>query len=292
MKQTRSCIHRAAVSRRAVCLHARPVPQRSLWTNSLRAGAHTRRAVGAWAVRPVTAKEAASAGALTTSIAVCSLLALGVEGALCIAMALPLAIPLGALGGLLAWEAGSSRLAAGGVTMLLLLPPASVTWDMKARPPVFVVRTAIEIAATPAQVWKHVVTFSELPEPHEWYFRAGLAYPQRARIVGSGVGAIRYCEFSTGPFVEPIEVWSEPRLLRFRVTSNPAPMREWSPYGNLTPKHLHGYLVSERSQFQLTPLANGHTLLGEPPGISTAFGPPNTGAGGRTRSFIASICGC
>src|SRR5256884_7520937 len=63
------------------------------------------------------------------------------------------------------------------------------------------------IAAQPEQVWKHVVTVSELPEPTEWFFRAGLAYPQRARIVGSGIGAVRYCDFSTGPFVEPIEVW-------------------------------------------------------------------------------------
>ena len=95
----------------------------------------------------------------------------------------------------------------------------------------------------------------------EWYFRAGLAYPMRARIEGLGPGAIRYCEFSTGPFVEPIEVWDEPRLLQFRVTENPAPMHERSPYGHIQPKHLHGYLVSERGQFRLTKLANGHTLL-------------------------------
>jgi len=29
-----------------------------------------------------------------------------------------------------------------------------------------------------------------------------------------------------GPFVEPIEVWDEPRPLRFAVMSNSHPMRE------------------------------------------------------------------
>src|SRR2546430_5741809 len=35
--------------------------------------------------------------------------------------------------------------------------------------------------------------------------------------------------FSTGPFVEPIEVWDEPRLLKFGVTANPAPLDELTP---------------------------------------------------------------
>ena len=180
---------------------------------------------------------------------------------MCIVMALPLAVPLGALGGYLASQANSPKTATNGFAMLVLLPSASLTWDMKAKPTVFEVRSAIEIAAPPEQVWKHVVTFSGLPEPREWLFRAGIAYPRRARIAGVGVGAVRYCEFSTGPFVEPIEVWDEPRLLRFRVTENPAPMHEWSPYAQLLPAHLHGYMIYKQGQFRLTPLANHRTLL-------------------------------
>jgi len=165
------------------------------------------------------------------------------------------------MGGWLAYRAESSRMIThGSVAMLLLLPP-SVAFDTTARPPVFQVHTAITIAATREQVWRYVVTFSELPEPRDWFFRAGLAYPKRARIVGSGPGAVRYCEFSTGSFVEPIEVWDEPHLLSFRVSGNPAPMHEWSPYANVVPKHLHGYFVSKQGQFQLTALPGNRTLL-------------------------------
>jgi len=219
-------------------------------------------ALASWVFRPKTAGGAAASGALAATAAAGSLLLLGREGLICILMALPLAVPLGALGGWLAYiQAGSSEVARrGGVAMLLLLP-AGITWDAHARPPVFAVRTAITIAASPEQVWKHVVAVSELPEPREWFLRAGLAYPKRARIEGSGPGAIRYCEFSTGPFVEPIEVWNEPRLLRFRVTGNPAPMHEWSPYARVLPKHLHGYLISRQGEFRLTRLPNQRTLL-------------------------------
>ena len=114
---------------------------------------------------------------------------MGAEGAISIAMAAPLAVPLGALGGWLVHRGGYVKQSSGSIAMLILLPVASLTWDVKAPPPVFQVRSTIEIAAPPEQVWKYVVTFPELPEPQEWFFRAGLAYPVRVRLDGSGPGA-------------------------------------------------------------------------------------------------------
>jgi hypothetical protein len=149
----------------------------------------------------------------------------------------------------------------GSLASLLLLVPGGLTFDTSATPPVFEVRTEIEIAAPPERIWPNVVAFSDLPEPREWLFRTGLAYPRRARMTGSGVGATRYCDFSTGSFVEPIEVWDEPRLLRFGVTASPPPMEEWSPYRHVAARHLQGYLVSKRGQFRLIALPGGRTRL-------------------------------
>ena len=89
------------------------------------------------------------------------------------------------------------------------------------------------------------------------------AWPTRSAPGSRGPASarVRRCEFSTGAFVEPIEVWDEPRLLRFAVTSNPAPMREWNPLFEIHPPHLDGFLVSKRGQFLLTPLPGGKTLL-------------------------------
>jgi hypothetical protein len=216
----------------------------------------------AW--RSKTAAGAAGAGAFTLLAANCGLLALGADGIICIGMSLPLTVPLGAIGGWVAYRARNSEVPSTGTTAFLLLIPLSagtLGFDVTAKPPVFEVRTSVEIAASPERVWKNVISFSEIPAPDEWFFKAGVAYPEQAHIVGSGVGAVRYCEFSTGPFVEPIQVWDAPRLLRFGVTSNPPPLEEWSPYPNISPKHLHGYMVSEQGEFRLTPLPNGHTLL-------------------------------
>ncbi len=214
-----------------------------------------------WAVRPATALRAAGFGAFTVFVAVLSLLLLGREGAVCLIVALPLALPLGAIGGLLVHSFQSAKLRAGSTAMLLLLPTASLTWDVNAKPQVFQVRTALDIAASPEAVWKNVVSFPDLSEPEEWYFHTGIAYPTGTRIVGTGEGAVRYCEFSTGSLEEPVTVWDEPNLLRFNVTRTPAPMKEWGLYGQVDPKHLDGYFISRQGQFRLIRLSNGHTLL-------------------------------
>lgn len=217
--------------------------------------------LASWTFRPTTAWRAVGLGALTVTAAACLLLLLALDGLWCIIMALPLLVPLGALGAWLAYRAGLADVSPRSAPMLLLLPFATLTWDAKAPPPVFEVQTQIIVRASPEQVWKQIIAFSELPEPHEWYFRTGLGYPKRSYIHGSGPGATRYCEFSTGNLVEPVEIWDQPRLLRFRVTQNPAPLHEWSLYSQVEPKHLHGYLVSKRGQFRLTRLPNGETLL-------------------------------
>ena len=195
------------------------------------------------------------------------LLAFALEGLICLLMALPIALPLAALGGefgylLLRWrwsQAGTPM-----VFSALVLVVTSLQWTehrVQKPAPVFVVRSSIDIQAPPLLVWRQVVAFNQIPPPTEWVFRAGVAYPIRAEMRGIGPGAERHCVFSTGSFIEPIEVWDEPRRLKFSVSSNPPPLEELSPYPHIDPPHLHGFLVSKAGQFLLTPRANGGTRL-------------------------------
>jgi uncharacterized membrane protein YhaH (DUF805 family) len=190
-----------------------------------------------------------------------------VEGLICVLMAAPLALVLAWLGGSLGYyiegnywgaKTGSAML-----SVVLLVMPAAFGFEhtVALEPPTFVVRTSIDVQARPEEVWQQVVAFAEILPPTEMLFRAGIAYPIRAEIRGRGAGAVRHCIFSTGAFVEPIEVWDEPRLLKFGVTASPAPLNELTPYGHIEPRHLHGYFVSEEGQFLLTSLPRGGTRL-------------------------------
>jgi hypothetical protein len=75
------------------------------------------------------------------------------------------------------------------------------------------------------------------------------------------VGALRLCHFSTGAFVEPITVWEPGRRLAFDVLSNPPPMTELSPYGDVEPPHLRDTFVSERGEFLLEEDGHGGVRL-------------------------------
>jgi uncharacterized membrane protein YhaH (DUF805 family) len=195
------------------------------------------------------------------------LLVVALEGLICILMAAPIAVILAVLGGMLGYTMQSAYWLRQGTSsamcaIVLILPMIfGAEHAAKLERPRFEVRSAIEINAPPETVWRQVVAFSEIAPPKELLFRAGIAYPMRAQITGHGPGAVRQCVFSTGAFVEPIEVWDEPRLLSFGVTSTPAPMNELTPYGHIEPKHLRGYFVSEHGQFALTELPGGRTRL-------------------------------
>lgn len=195
-----------------------------------------------------------------------SLVLFAFEGIVCLVLLLPLALPvvlLGTLAGYLAQRAPWALRSPGAVLIVLAALPSMIgaEWLTPRTPPLFPVTTSVEVDAPPERVWEHVVAFSELPPPDDWIFRTGIAYPVRATIDGTGPGAIRHCVFSTGPFVEPIEVWDEPRRLSFSVTSSPPPMKEWSPLVDIHPPHLDDYLVSRRGEFRLVPLEGGRTRL-------------------------------
>lgn len=192
------------------------------------------------------------------------LLLFALEGVVCLLMAWPLAALMGVPGAWLGRQVG--RLPPRHFRTVSPLWVLACAWPLlmasESRPsrlPLRAVSTAVTIAAPPAAVWRHVVDFPELPPPSQLIFALGVAYPQRARLVGEGVGAVRYCEFSTGPFVEPITVWDPPRRLAFDVASQPYPLRELSPYRVVNAPHLDGFLQSRRGEFLLRETADGGT---------------------------------
>jgi hypothetical protein len=132
-------------------------------------------------------------------------------------MALPLAVPVAlagaAIGRYIALRTPGPALHA--VVVVLALPGLAAVETTVAPPAPREIVSSVEIDAPPAEVWKHVAGFPEITAPPAWYFRLGVAYPVRAVVEGSGVGAVRRFEFSSGTFVEPITVWDEPRRLAF-----------------------------------------------------------------------------
>lgn len=204
---------------------------------------------------------------LTTTVACLAFLCFGIEGILCIAMAIPIMLPFGIFGALIGRAIAISAKTQhrderrGLVGCMLVLPFLTTFESQWQSPPTFEVMTYVDIDAPPERVWHHVVDFPEITAQEEWFFALGIASPKRAFIEGSGVGAIRHCEFTTGEFVEPITIWNPPSQLAFDVTEQPEPMFELTPYRHLHPPHLDHSFRSTKGEFRLIDLGNQRTRL-------------------------------
>ncbi|WP_394835845.1 DUF805 domain-containing protein [Pendulispora rubella] len=213
--------------------------------------------------RPALRSYGSTVGVALAAVAIAGGLCLlfAIEGILCLAMAFPIAAAMTTAGALVARAIVAYQSHELPPLAVIALPLFAFGESHLVGPVPRDVVTTIEIDAPPEAVWPNVIGFSELPAPPEWFFRLGIAYPMRARIHGAGVGAVRHCEFSTGPFVEPITVWDPLNRLAFDVTSQPPSMTEWSPYRNIKAPHVENYMVSKGGEFRLVRLAGNRTRL-------------------------------
>lgn len=199
------------------------------------------------------------------ALAVCAggLMLFAIEGAVCIVMAAPIAFPIAAMGGILAHSVMPSRRSPAPMMLLLGITPFTPDIEhlVQPKPTLFEVTTSIEFDAPQSKVWQTVLQPAQPSKPKDLLFRAGVAYPLASHIEGTGSTATRYCDFSTGKLIEPVLLWQEPNQLRFRVASNPLPMQEWTPYAQIHPPHLDGFLVSKQGEFRLTALSATRTRL-------------------------------
>lgn len=202
----------------------------------------------------------------TILLTAAALVLLALEGIICIIMALLPAVILTLIGTLIGYwiqKISWDRYTKQTLTFLtIFIFPLVLGFEssLNLEPSLNEVQSSIVINAGKHIVWDEVLS-SDLPEPDEFIFKTGIAYPIKAEIDGKGVGTVRYCIFSTGKFVEPIEVWDEPHLLKFSVTSSPPPMKELSIYSQIYPAHLNGFLKSKKGQFKLIEIDKNTTLL-------------------------------
>ena len=182
-------------------------------------------------------------------------MAMAIEGLICVAMSLPLAIPLNIIGAGIGYaivNSGKPKAGFASSVVLVVALPFILGFEIsnKSEPTLHRVVSTVEINAPIETVWKNVVEFPQIDKQPEGILRLGFAYPINAKIEGIGVGAIRRCNFNTGAFVEPITVWDAPHILAFDVAEQPAPMTEVSPYNHLQAAHLE-YIRSQKGQFRL-----------------------------------------
>ena len=168
----------------------------------------------------------------TAAISLLTLMAMKLEGAICIVMMLPIYLVMASTGGALAaalrsWR-GGRRMNAAALGAVLLLPYLAAPAE-NALPPAMehrVVRNQVRIHAGADEVWSQIVRVPPIdPAQYGTSFvhRIGFPRPVEATLSREGVGGVRHASFERGVvFVETVTEWEPRRVLSFGIEADPA----------------------------------------------------------------------
>ena len=188
---------------------------------------------------------------------------IGLEGAICIVMGLPVMLVLASVGGLVARTDWARRRGIASVAVCLPLAFAPVERQLPPLDSPRLVETSIAIDAPPAAIWREIVSVRPIlaAERRPALFTAiGFPAPISATIDRAGVGAVRQARFQGGVlFLETVTVWEPERQLAFTID----PQTESIPPETLDRHVTIGgdYFDVLEGTYTIEPLAAGRALL-------------------------------
>jgi len=200
---------------------------------------------------------------IPTFLVVIAAVAVGWEGSICVAMALPVLLVFSSVGGILGATHAAQR---PGVRPLLVALPFIVgPFERRIDAPTVVVETStdITIAAPPDVIWPLVTSVDSI-RPSEQrpalFIRLGFPRPISAKIDRAGVGGIRVARFERGlEFTETVTAWEDRHRLSFTIEPNTAAI----PATTLDPHVTIGgpFFDVLTGTYELYPLTAGSTRL-------------------------------
>ncbi len=200
---------------------------------------------------------------LSVFLACAAPLAFAYEGLICIAMALPLIVPMSIAGMFSARALMASRWRNQGLMFsLAAIIPIGLAWEGKRvqEPELRTVTTQVVITAPPEEVWP--LLFNLKVEPaKDWLLRSGIAHPTEVRSGKAELGSWRDCVLSTGTMRETIVACELNRRMTFEVHNTPPSMTELNPFGEVKAAHLNDWCEAVRGEFRLRELPGGRTLI-------------------------------
>ncbi len=152
----------------------------------------------------------------------------GLEGVICIVMALPVFLFMASLGGVLTkiFSGFKKTTRVGLFTGFLFLPLISSAIESQFALPLSqrTVPTEIIINASPGVVWKNIIRIPHIQpqEHHDSFFHLmGFPKPVEATLSHEGIGGVRHASFEKGLlFIETIQEWQEQKKIVFSIKAN------------------------------------------------------------------------
>lgn len=158
------------------------------------------------------------------------LLALGLEGMICVLMALPLLLAAVGFGYFLGWlitrqddsrddvldDPPSLRLSL--LPLILLLVAGPIERALTPKPVLLTIKTSIELPYSAAQVYEAVLSMDTLDADKPILMKLGLPAPYKCVLDREAIGARRTCYFPNGKIVSQMTALDKPYGFSMKVT--------------------------------------------------------------------------
>ena len=195
-----------------------------------------------------------------------TVLAVGVEGTICVVMMAPVFIVMALLGAVLALlvrTVRSRRMRATALFTVLMLPFAAgpVERQIPQAQSRRIVENRIRIRADPAAVWRQIIRVPAIrPEEYRTTFvhRMGFPRPIEATLSHEGVGGVREASFERGVlFRETVIEWVPERRLSFTIAVDSIPAKTLDQHVTVGGE----YFDVLDGTYEIVPLGSGETEL-------------------------------
>lgn len=199
---------------------------------------------------------------LAAALGCFGLILFDLEGLICLILASPLGALLAIAGGALGRRGARLGKEPSGPLYCVALLPLMFAADAISPPEALMLTNeSVVIHAPASRVWEAVTSDDPISQQPTLVGKLGLAYPERGKLLGRSVGAVRHGYFSTGVAQEKVTDWQPGRVLGFVVLRQPPAMIEMSPYAHVHAPHLNGYFETGETRFEIEPITSNTSKL-------------------------------
>ncbi|PIF46561.1 hypothetical protein CLU96_3599 [Chryseobacterium sp. 52] len=192
------------------------------------------------------------------------LIGIGLEGAICIIMAIPFiafAMLVGFMIGSVIGGLDKRRYTGSVFLFLLVINPASYIFDQNSEPIRDTVTTEIIVNSSSDTVWKLLSTSILFNKPDFILFEKGVSYPKSIQLINNKGNLIYQCETNNDDINLNIDEYIENKKVRFSLENQTVPMKEVSPYEEMDARHLHDYFIVDYGEISLQKLSENKTKI-------------------------------
>lgn len=194
------------------------------------------------------------------------LIAVGIEGAICILMAYPfIIIPMyvAYIIGLYIGEADAKddKINSNAFVLLFLLNPVTYIYDHYTDPIHDEVTSTLIIEKPREVIWEILTTEIEFNNKPNFFFKSGVSYPKAIKLNNEREQLSYQCYTNNDTLQLFFLEFKHLKKIKFAPAKQTIPMRELTPYDSINAKHLHNYLFVNYGEITLESIDQGKTRI-------------------------------